>query len=65
MLVSELRELLASMPDTARVVVLIQSNVSFDGGMLKNLIKPRKADPWSVDYSRGEVLIRLEEWANS
>ena len=60
MLVSELRELLASMPDTARVVVLIQSNVSFDG-MLKNLIKPREADPQSVDYSHGEVLIRLEE----
>ena len=61
MLVSELRELLATMPETAPVAIRIEQNISFDGTMRSLGDDPREAEPIEVEYSYGRVVIRLNE----
>jgi hypothetical protein len=57
---AELVELLRLMPPSAPVIVAIRENVEA-GGILRPLYEFREAMPDTVVYSRGRVLLQLDE----
>ena len=60
MTVEELIDTLRAMPPTAHVDVQIRKNVNYDSGM-EELYEFREAAVESVVYSRGIVIVQLDE----
>lgn len=60
MTVAELIEWLSGMPVDALVRVAIRTNVNYEDG-LEELYEFREVPPEAVVYSRGRVLVQLDE----